>query len=372
MSGAAGPVQVLHVFSTFAAAGPQVRTVRLLPRLEPSWRHAIVALDGRTEARELLDPGLGVEVLPAPPKAGSLRTSLALARLLRARRPDLLLTYNWGAIDALVAARLEGLRSIVHHEDGFRPDEVAGFKRRRIWTRRLLLRRTRAVVVPSRTLGRIARELWKLPPGIVQTIPNGLDPAAYPLADGNPARRAELGIPATAPVVGWVGHLRPEKNPVRAVEAFAHWKDSDAHLLVLGEGPEGPAVQRAAQKLGVGARVHRVGHRSDPGPDYRAMDAFLISSDTEQMPVALLEAMASGLPVVATNVGDVAAILPPEQGDLVVEREAGALGAALRRLFASERRPGLGHLNRTRVAEQFSLDSMVAAYRTVYARALAS
>jgi glycosyltransferase involved in cell wall biosynthesis len=304
--------------------------------------------------------------------AGSLRTTLALASLLRARRPDLLLTYNFGAIDALLASRLVPGAAVVHHEDGFRPDEVGGFKRRRVWARRALLGGTAAVVVPSFTLERIACELWRLPGPQVRRIANGLDPAAFPPADRNPARRAELGIPAAAPVVGWVGHLRPEKNPLRALEAFALWKRPDAHLLVLGEGPEGPGLEHAARERGLTARVHRVGHRRDPGPDYRAMDAFLISSDTEQMPVALLEAMASGLPVVASDVGDVRAILPEAQGDLVVERDARALAAALGRLFTpGTDRGALGAGNRARVVERYSFEAMVAAYRAVYAAALA-
>lgn len=308
-------VRVLHVFSTFAPGGPQVRTARLLPELERGWEHAILALDGCTDARALLAPELAVEIVPAPPRAGTPRTALALAGLLRRRRPDLLLTYNFGALDALIAARLVGQRALVHHEDGFRPDEVAGFKRRREWARRVLLPGARALVVPSFTLERIARERWKLPPALVRRIPNGIRLEDFAPADRNPARRAELGIPADALVVGFVGHLRPEKNPVRAVQAL---RDVPAHLLMLGEGPERAQVEQSVRALGLGSRVHLVGHRADPGADYRAMDVFALSSDTEQMPVALLEAMASALPVISTDVGDVARILPAEQGRFVV------------------------------------------------------
>jgi glycosyltransferase involved in cell wall biosynthesis len=361
-------IRILHVFSTFAPGGPQVRTARLLPELARSWKHAILALDACTEARALLAPELAVEILPAPPRAGTPRTTLALARLFRKLRPDLLLTYNWGALDALLASRLAGPRAVVHHEDGFRPDEVAGFKRRRVWLRRALLPGTRAVIVPSYRLETIARELWRLAPELVQRIPNGIALADFAPRDGNPQRRAELGIPREAVVIGFVGHLRAEKNPVRMVQAL---EGVPAHLLMLGDGPERAAVERTARELGLAARVHLVGHRSAPQDDYRAMDVFALSSDTEQMPVALLEAMASALPVAATDVGDVRRMLPPEQGESIVPIDAAALKGALARLTAdSALRTRLGHANRAHVEREFSFARMVSAYRDVYERAL--
>ncbi len=369
--------RLLHVFSTFAPGGPQVRTARLLPALPRDWKHAILALDGCTDARTLLAPALAVELLEAPPRAGTPRTTLALARRLRRLRPDLLLTYNFGALDALLAARLVGLRAVVHHEDGFRPDEVAGFKRRREWARRLVLGGTRAVIVPSFRLEQLARERWKLAPALLRRIPNGLDCAEFAARDGNPARRAELGIPPQAVVVGYVGHLRPEKNPVRLVEALREVAPGvpPPHALILGDGPERARVEQRARELGLTARVHLVGHRPTPRDDYRAMDVFALSSDTEQMPVALLEAMASALPVVATDVGDVRRVLPDEQARFVVPlapAPAAALGRALGELAADAAlRRTLGAANRARVEREYSFGGMVAAYREVYARALA-
>jgi glycosyltransferase involved in cell wall biosynthesis len=363
--------RLLHVFSTFAPGGPQVRTARLLPALPRAWRHAVLALDGNTEARALLAPELEVELVPPLPRAGTPRTTLRLARLLARLRPDLLLTYNFGALDALLAARMVGHGAVVHHEDGFRPDEVAGFKRRREWARRLVLPRTRAVIVPSFRLEELARTRWRLAPERVRRIPNGLDCAAFEARDGNLARRAELGIPAAAVVVGSVGHLRPEKNPVRLIEAL---RGTELHALVLGDGPERAAVERRARELDLAARVHLVGHRADPRPDYRAMDVFALSSDTEQMPVALLEAMASALPVAATDVGDVRRILPAEAARFVVPLGPDA-GAALRRALVelaadAGLRVRLGAANRARVAAEYSFAGMVAAYREVYAGAL--
>jgi glycosyltransferase involved in cell wall biosynthesis len=363
---------LLHVFPTFVAGGAQVRTVRLMDALGGAYRHAVLALDGRTEARELVPREVALEVLPALPRAGSLATARRLRRLLGERRPHLVCTYNWGSIDAVLAARSRGL-PVLHHEDGFGADEAAGPKRRRVWARRLLLPGAAGVVVPSFTLEALATGTWKLPPARVHRIANGVRIERFPPADGNPGLRADLGIPADAPVVGAVGHLRAEKNPVRLVEAFALVDTpAPAHLLVLGEGPEEEAVRAAARRTGVEERVHLVGHQDGPSGYYRAMDLFALSSNTEQMPVALLEAMAAALPVASTDVGDIARILPPDQQAHVVppapaEDAHRRLAEALQALLDDRARArALGAANRTHVEATYRFEAMVAAYRERY------
>jgi L-malate glycosyltransferase len=366
----------LHVFATFAPGGPQVRGVQLIAGLGSEYRHSILAMDGHTDARNLLGDEAEVRILEALPPMSSPRRVRALMRLIGAEKPTLLLTYNWGSIEAVAAARLLRRTPFLHHEDGFLPDEVAGFKKRRILARRHLLRGATSVVVPSRTLEEIATEVWKLPRPLVHLIPNGIHLEDFPADRSNPELRGELGIPPDAVVVGSVGHLRPEKNPVRAVEAFAAMR-SDAHLLLVGDGPEREAVERTVRERGLEARVHLVGHQEQLRSFHAAMDLFVISSDTEQMPVALLEAMASGLGVASTDVGDVAHMLGAEQREFIVPLEptgtSEALGGALDSLARDEaRRRRLGRANRSRVEERYSFDSMLAAHRERYDHAIRS
>lgn len=124
---------LLHVFPTFAAGGAQVRTTRLMAAFGDVYRHAVLALDGCTDARSLVPDEIACELIEGPSKAGSFATTRVLFKLMRARRPALVATYNWGSIDAVCAARLLGIAT-VHHEDGFGPDEALGFKRRREWS----------------------------------------------------------------------------------------------------------------------------------------------------------------------------------------------------------------------------------------------
>lgn len=351
---------LLHVFSNFVPTGPELRTVELIGALGRRFRHSIVSMDGRTSAAERLPPDADVRLLPAPPRAGSLATARRLRRLLQEERPDLVLTYNWGAFDALLAARSLGFRRVIHHEEGFNEDEAEQLKSRRIWARRLVLPGAAAVVVPSERLRTIALDLWRLRPERVRLIPNGIRLDRFQPADPGKTGSEPL-------VVGTVGSLRAVKNHARLLEAVA--RVPDIHLLLVGDGEERPALERRAAAPDLAGRVRFAGYQESPAPFYQAMDVFALSSDSEQMPVALLEAMASALPVVSTDVGDVRTMLPPEQAPFLgADLATGIAGLA--------RSPGLrrqlGALNRNRAEERYSFEALCAAYRELYTSVLTS
>lgn len=361
---------LLHVVPTFVPAGLEMRTVELIAGFGKELRHSILSMDGRTEAVERLPPDAPVRILPSPVKAGSLRTAVHLRQILREQKPDLLLTYNWGAFDAIVAARSLGFHRVLHHEDGFNADEALAFKRRRVLARRAVLPWVPRLVVPSQRLFDVATQLWKMPADRVRLIRNGVRLDHFTPADGAPAVRRELGIPADALVVGAVGHLRSEKCHLRLLDACAALPPAlRVHVLLVGEGDERARLEERVAQPDLAGRVHLAGYRADPHRFYRAMDVFAIPSDTEQMPVCLLEAMASCLPVVSTDVGDIRTVLPAEQEPWLVPLAEGAAGLA-RRLaelapdLAARQRLGSG--NRRRVEERFSFAAMLSAYREVY------
>ncbi len=369
---------LLHVFPSFVPAGSQVRTAQLIAAFGGEFRHSILALDGRTEARSLLESSSKVRFLSASPKAGTLLTAWRLRGVLKRERPDLLLTYNFGAIDALLAARWCGGQRAVHHEDGFGPDEAVDFKRRRIWLRRALLGQARRLIVISENLRRVALEHWNESPLHMRFIPNGIDMERHTPRDGNPQLRKELGIDESALVVGAVGHLRPEKNLPRLFTAITRAAHKAAvQVVVLGEGPMRAELEQLARSNDLQGRVQLVGYQSDPRPYYRMMDVFALTSDTEQMPLSLLEAMATHLPVVATNVGDVVSMLPGEQAPFIAlpggESCVESLAGSIVRLAADpELRKRLGDWNARRASQFYSQRAMIDAYREVYKDALAN
>lgn len=366
----AAPPHLLHVFSTFVPAGPELRTVRLIEALGTEYRHSILAIDGRTDAFARFTPEAPVRRLPSPPRAGTPTTARRLLRLMRAVRPDLVLTYNWGAFDGVLAARLARL-PVLHHEDGFTPDEVAGQKRRRVWARRAVLRGVYRVVVPSRVLHRIATQSWRLPAERVALVPNGVELERFRAQGGGEQVREELDIKPDAFVVAFVGHLRPEKNPLRLLEAAARVPpEARLVLLLVGEGPERERLEERARREDLAGRVRFAGQVRDVPRLLAAADAFALSSDTEQQPVALLEAMAAALPVAATDVGDVRATLPREQAPWVVaagagceERLAGVLAAFARNRDLCAR---LGAANRARCESEFAFERMAERYHALY------
>jgi glycosyltransferase involved in cell wall biosynthesis len=366
---------LLHVFSTFAIGGPQTRFAALADRLGSKYRHTIFALDGDLTCVARLDPALKITATAMHlPKGGTINLAnlVRIRRHLAATRPDVLLTYNWGAIEWVLAERWRPLvPRHIHLEDGFGPDEGPDRQLpRRLMFRRLLLGGGDArVVVPSQTLFRVATGLWRLTPGAVRYIPNGIDPDRFTAApDESIIER--LGAPGDRLTIGSLGGLRREKNLARLLRAFAALPASlPARLVIAGEGPELAALTALAATLDIADRVVLLGPIDRPERLLGAFDLFALSSDTEQMPYSILEAMAAGLPVVATDVGDVADMLAPENRPYVVAAsEEDRFAAALARLLgdAVERRR-LGAANRSRLRARFTIDKMVAAYGALFA-----
>jgi glycosyltransferase involved in cell wall biosynthesis len=361
--------RLLHVFATLGRGGPQLRAVQLIERMGGGFEHAVVAMDGDLSALDALPAGLAVERLPRPAARAFAGSALAFVRLLRARQPDLLLTYNWGAIEAVAAAWWLGIRAIVHHEDGFGPAELRRRHWRRNWLRRLLLGPVPVVIVPSENLLAIARAEWRLG-ARAQHLPNGVDVARFrpaPAAGAVPTDRAR---PFT---IGTVGGLRGEKDHGVLLAALALMR-RPARLLLVGDGPERAGLEARARDLGIAERVQFAGSCADPAPHYHAMDLFALSSRTEQMPISLLEAMASGLAVASTDVGDVRVMLPAAcRGALVPPGDPAALARALDDLAADpQRRAREGAANRRKCVQRYELGACHERYVAVYERVLAT
>jgi len=356
---------LLHVFPTFAVGGSQVRTATIIDLLGDEFRHTILPMDGRREALSRISTPVGY--LDPPLSRHAVTRPLHLRRLLSGAEPDLVLTYNWGAIEAVLAARTLSI-PVIHTEDGFGPDEAERLLPRRVWTRRLLLRSTSVrTVVPSRTLEQIALRNYRLPRSLVSYIPNGIDLKRFH-PGRSPEIRAQLGIAEGEIVFGTMGALRPEKNLEFMLRAFAEAAIPNSRLVLVGSGPCSSTLEIAASKLGLGERVCFAGAIADPANYYRAFDVFAMSSVTEQMPLSLLEAMATGLPAVCTDAGDTAILLGSKKSPdvLQVDDLNGYVGAM--RLLAENRtlRRNRGDNNRARCEAEYGVDEMVKKYRREY------
>lgn len=349
------PRHLLHAFSTFQLGGPQARFVELANALGPAFRHTVVAMDNRFDAGERLIPTVDWTPLPLQVvKGGALANRGLFRQVLLRQRPDVLLSYNWGAIE-WAAANAPRVCAQVHVEDGFGPEEVDRQLPRRVWMRRALLGWGRVpVVVASRMLEDIARRVWRLPSARVRYVPNGV---ATPAISGR-SSRSQSSDPVC---IGTVAGLRKEKNVARLLRAFARIHMSvPARLVIVGDGPLMAELQALARNLDVAERVTFTGYHSDPSVPMSRFDLFALSSDTEQLPIAMLEAMAMGIPVVATRVGDVPSILhrvsPATLSAPTDDDFARVLDNALNRQHAW---PAWGQSGRELVQAEFSFQQML-------------
>jgi glycosyltransferase involved in cell wall biosynthesis len=354
------------VFSTFTAAGPQLRIAGLFRYLGAQFRHTIVAMDGCFDAAYALDASLEVALVRPPPKTHPIAYFFAIRRMLTRLQPDLLVTYNWGSVESVVAGQMGRFCPIIHNEHGFGPDEAERLKTRRVLARRVVLPRIFKTIVPSRNLLRIALEQYRLTAAKVQFIASGVDTNAF--SPTPVSKRQSAGL-----VFGYVGQLRPEKNLELLLRSFAASGLETALLLVVGDGPLRAILERVALDLGIFDRVTFAGAVRDVRPWYSRFDVFVLSSVTEQTPMSLLEAMACGLPAICTDVGDCATILgTSHQPEIVPSRDARRMADSMRTMSNPALRATLSVKNRRRAVESFSAARMYRAYEAVYRAALAS
>ena len=355
------PVRILHVHSTFTLGGKEARAVRLMNAFGDWAEHSILsAVPDALGARAAIDPGIKVDFpvdhppIVGKPAPGRYRD---LSRYMRGF--DLVLTYNWGAMDAVGARRLWGGPPLIHHEDGFNQDEIVRQKPARVWFRRLMPGAAYRVVVPSVKLEAIARDVWRQPDGRIVRIANGIDLSRYVRTEGR-----------DLPDVGTLAGLRAVKNLPMLVRAFARSTDT-GRLVIAGEGPERDAILAEAERQGVADRLDLPGFL-DPAEAVRRFDIFALSSHSEQQPISLIEAMAAGLPAVTTDVGDIAHMVSEPNFPFIVRGDDEvALATAISVLARdSGLRRHVGDANRDKALQLFDEKRMIETYRALYAGAL--
>ncbi len=373
------PKRILHAHSSFSLGGKEARATRLMNLFGASAAHVVLsAVPDALGARNAIDPAIAVSFPGEAAPALHGRPGLSRYRALAAYMAgfDLVLSYNWGSMDAVMAHRMgragllgsagRSLPPLIHHEDGFNADESVRLNWKRNAFRRQALKSAARLIVPSRTLERIALGIWGMPVRRLERIANGIDVAAYrarPAADAIPGfvrRPGEL-------IVGTIAGLRPVKNLAMMVQSLHH-VPPHVRLILVGEGPEMGPLQAQAAALGVADRVLFPGFLPLPQRYIGHFDIFALTSHSEQFPIALVEAMAAARPVAATDVGDVAAMVAEANRPFITP--PGDLAAFAQSLNILASAPGMrsdiGIANERRAAAEYEEAQMLAAYARLY------
>ncbi|HWW83493.1 MAG TPA: glycosyltransferase [Vicinamibacterales bacterium] len=362
---------IAHVLSSFGRGG-QERVAADLARLQRAAGHEVFAIsiapgpEGLTAAtfratgvlpetiakRRRVDPSLPLRLAAHLGRHG--------VHVVHTHNPHALI---YGAPAAWFAGAV-----VIHSKHGMNPD-----RQRRLWLRRAAAKLVDAYVAVSPSLAKKAIEQGDCESSRLHVIPNGIDVVRF--APSHRERRKirdELGIPNDAWVVGTVGRLAPEKDQALLIDAMAPLLGEGRRLVIVGDGAERDALRTRIATIPGGRYVHMLGEREDVESILAAFDAFALTSRTEGLPLVLLEAMATGLPVLSTAVGGIP--------DLLAHGVTGFLSragdhAALTCRLASLSMDGslsrqIGEAGRTAILQRYSVDRMAREYGVLYERTL--
>lgn len=367
------PIRIMHVVNNLGKGGLENGLVNLIERLDPRlFEHVVCTTAGLgPNAERLVTARVQVLALRDADSDSRFQTP-ALVRAIRRFRPDVVHSRNWGAIEAVVAARVARVGGVVHSEHGFETDAWASEPRRRTYFRRLAFELADRVLSVSFQLREVHASRTGFLARRITVIHNGVDPKRFfPDAETRVRVRNELGIREPDFCIGCVANLLPVKDHLTLLHSLGAMarEDGDWRLLLIGTGPEQPRLeafvdahpklQRRVLFLGLSHRVPQL---------LQAMDVFVLTSVAEGICNSLLEAMASGLSVVATAVGgNPEVVVDGESGLLFPVGDARALANHLVLLRAQpELRAQMGQRAIQRVRDEFSIEAMVQAYEELY------
>jgi glycosyltransferase involved in cell wall biosynthesis len=363
----ASPLRIVLALESSGPGGAENMVLRLAEALRFRGEDPIVASfrsGWMTERAEAL--GLPTWIVPQRPGI-DLRWVFRFARRLRRERVDILHSHEFcmnafGGAAALLARTVSVATIHGPHWVIDRPRRALAY-----WGLRRL---GMPVVAVSEDLAEFLVAGLKLPRSRLEMIHNGIPlPAAVPEAEratGRARARFALGIPAGPPLLVAVGNLYPVKDHATLLRAAARLPT--ASVAIAGRGDQEEPLRSLARELGLAERVHLLGLRDDVDTILTAADVFVQPSLSEGLPLAVLEAMGFGLPVVATRVGGVPeAVVDGNTGYLVPPSDPDALAAALSRVIESvDGGVSMGASGRERAAAEFSVERMTDAYEQLY------
>jgi sugar transferase (PEP-CTERM/EpsH1 system associated) len=358
-------IKVLHILHSFGIGGMEKGIAMLINNASAEFEHMILCLTCTGDSRHLISADIPIYEMHKP-AGNSLGFIVKLAKKIREIKPDVVHTRNWGGMDGIIAARLSGCKVVVHGEHGWGMDDPQGSSLKRKFLRRWLsLWVTEFTAVSQQIKVWLEEDVRVFKP--VAQIYNGVESSGPQRGRSAREIRQELNIPEAAFLIGTVGRLDPIKDQAGLIEAFAKLKAlrPDSYLLIVGDGPE----REKLEQLKIDG-IYLLGMRKDVADILAALNLFVLSSLNEGISNTILEAMAAGLPIVATAVGGTPELIVNDKnGLLVAPGDYGNLADAMSRYTED---PVLcdqhGCENQSIIDAKFSVLAMVKGYETVWRR----
>lgn len=368
-------IKVLHAIWGLPANGAETALVRLINESTRECVHKVICIS--TGASEGLLQRLTSSVSVVIPKKfyssglTSWFNKLAwLRRETKAFRPDILRTYGWAGIDAILANYFDTKLKIIHSEHGLETFEKYSESLIKKILIQNALRRVNAFIAVSQNLVRIAEEKFRVPKNKISYISNGIDTKRFSNVQ-NPLCPSEFGLDESSRIVGFVGRLQSVKNLFFLLKVFSTFlkEHQAARLLLVGEGELKDELKERVRELGIEKQVVFAGVCHDVERIYPIMACLVVTSTSEQCPNVVLEAMASGLPIAASRVGDIEYLVSDRNKSLLFEsNNEKEFLEKLNRVFRNkENGRQIGGDNQRKV-QQFSLETMKEKYLELYRR----
>ena len=372
---------IAHVIFRLNVGGLENGLVNLINRIPAQrFRHAIICLTDYSNFRQRLTRGDVSVFALHKPQGNSLATQFKLWRLLNQLRPDIVHTRNIGALEATLPAALAGVPVRIHGEHGRDVDDLDGTNTRRQIVRRFYRPFVHQYIALSQDLGSYLRDRVGVPASRIAQVYNGVDSALF-----HPTKEHRDAVPHPnfdGPgrfVIGSVGRMQGVKDPLTLARAFVRLlqavpgAEQRLRLVMIGDGPLRERARMLLAEAGAGEYAWLPGERNDIARIMRSFDLFVLPSLAEGISNTILEAMATGLPVLATAVGGNPELVQAGvTGTLVPRNDPESMASAMRAYAESPelcRRHGT-EARRT-IERRFGMEAMVDAYMTIYDELLA-
>ncbi len=373
-------IHIVHVIHHLVIGGMENGIVNLINRMpKERFQHTVVCIEDYSDFRERIQVE-GVQVIALHrSEIGVWQVRYKLFKLFRALRPDIVHSRNMSGLDAILPARLAGVRCCIHGEHGRDVDDLHGTHYKFKLLRRLHSPLVSHYITVSNELKQYLVDDVQISAKRVTQILNGVDVDKFapPQAVDDIRRQFDEVsshiVSGQRVIIGAVGRLQKVKNYALLINAFSkllekgHFKEK-LSLVVVGDGPERQNLMDLSIELGVNENVWFAGASSNVSELLQLMNVFVLSSVAEGISNTILEAMATGLPVIATAVGgNVELVRDGETGFLVESDHLDSMAQALQRVCENdELRERQASLARQCAVSEYSLDTMVAHYQDTY------